>query len=66
MATLLNIKATAERLATTERHVRELIYRRELPYLKVGRLVRVDSQDLERWLAAQRQPMRDRGDRGSP
>lgn len=58
---LLDIKATADRLATSERHVRELIYRRDLPYIKVGRLVRIDTADLDAWLASQRQPAR-RGD----
>ena len=58
MAHLLDVKATAERLGTTERHVRELIYRREIPYLKVGRLVRFDTAELDQWLASQRQPAR--------
>ena len=53
-ASLLDIAATAERLATTERHVRELIYRRQLPHIKVGRLIRVDPDDLDAWLAANR------------
>ncbi len=60
---LLNVKATADRLATTERHVRELIYRNELPYLKVGRLVRIDTEDLDAYLAARRQPARNGVDR---
>ena len=51
---LLDVPATAERLATSVRHVRELIYRNELPYIKVGRLVRIDSDDLDAWLQANR------------
>jgi excisionase family DNA binding protein len=58
---LLNVAQTAERLGTTERHIRELIYRRELPYIKVGRLVRVDTDDLDAWLTSQRQPARNGG-----
>lgn len=54
MARLLDIEATAERLATSKRHVRELIYRKELPYFKVGALVRIDSDDLDAWLQANR------------
>lgn len=53
---LIDIPATADKLATTERHVRELIYRREIPYLKVGRLVRFDTDELAEWIDAQRIP----------
>jgi excisionase family DNA binding protein len=54
VAHLLDIPATAEKLATTQRHVRELVYRKELPYFKVGRLVRFDSDELDAWLQANR------------
>jgi excisionase family DNA binding protein len=54
VAHLLDIKATADRLATSERHVRELVYRKELPYFKVGRLVRFDADELDAWLQANR------------
>lgn len=53
---LLDVPAAAARLNISERHLRELIYRREVPYLKVGRLVRFDPNDLEAWLAARRVP----------
>ena len=48
---LLTIEDAAKRLTTSERHVRELIYRRRLPFVKVGRLVRFDRGDLEAWIA---------------
>ena len=51
---LLDVAGTAAHLSTSERHVRELIYRKELPYFKVGRLVRVDSDELDAWLQANR------------
>ena len=51
---LISVPQVAEYLSTTERHVRELIYRRELPYFKVGRLVRIDVADLHRWLESKR------------
>lgn len=51
---LLTIAETAERLNTSDRHVRELIARRDLSYLKVGRLVRIDTDDLDAWLEAHR------------
>jgi excisionase family DNA binding protein len=55
---LLDVKAAAARLGTTERHIRELVYRRAVPYVKVGRLVRFDPADLDAWIAANRQPAR--------
>jgi excisionase family DNA binding protein len=55
---LLDVNQTAEALGTSVRHVRELIYRKELPYYKVGALVRVDEDDLQAWLLAKRQPAR--------
>lgn len=58
--TLINVSAAAERLATSERHVRELIYKRQLPYVKVGPLVRIDSDELDAWLESRRV-----GDRGA-
>ncbi len=50
-ACLLTISDAAKRLTTSERHVRELIYRRQIPFLRVGRLIRFDSSDLEDWIA---------------
>lgn len=52
--TLLDIEGTAGYLGTTVRHVRNLIARREIPYHKVGRLVRFDLADLDAWLDANR------------
>jgi excisionase family DNA binding protein len=54
MKQLLNVEQTAERLGTSERHVRELVYRRALPYCKVGRLVRIDPDDLDAWIDSHR------------
>ena len=55
---LLDVPATAERLGTTERHIRELVYRRAVPFVKVGRLVRFDPAELDAWIDANRQPAR--------
>jgi len=49
-APLLTIADAAERLATSERHLRGLIYRREICFVKVGHLVRFDPNELERWI----------------
>ena len=48
---LLATSGAAERLGTTERHIRELVYRRELPFVKVGRLLRFDPAALDRYVA---------------
>lgn len=47
---LLTIDEVAERLATTDRHVRNLIYRGELPKIKVGHLVRISDVQLAEFI----------------
>jgi excisionase family DNA binding protein len=42
----------AEYLGITERHLRELVYRREVPYTRVGRLLRFMPHDLDAYLEA--------------
>ena len=43
---LLSIGQLAERLGTTPRHVRRLVAERRVPFVKVGRLVRFDPDDI--------------------
>ena len=50
---LLDIGDAAERLGTTERHMRALIADRKIDYIKVGRLVRFDPSALDAWIKAQ-------------
>jgi excisionase family DNA binding protein len=38
----------------TKRFVRRLVDERRIPYLKVGRLVRFDPVDIDRWLNERR------------
>ncbi len=52
----LTIAGAATYLGTTDRHVRDLVYRRRIPFVKVGRLVRFRLTDLEQWLAANTVP----------
>lgn len=47
---LLNIEQVAARLGTSVRHVRRLVHERKIPYVKVGRLLRFDPDEIERWL----------------
>lgn len=45
--TLLTVEQAAERLNVSVRNIRHQIYRRRLPIVKIGRLVRIDEEDLE-------------------
>ena len=47
---LLDLPAVAERLGVNQRHVRRLVAERRIPYLKWGRLLRFDPDDLDGWL----------------
>lgn len=47
---LLNAADLATYLSTTERHVRELVYRRAIPFVKIGRALRFDRVVIDRWI----------------
>ena len=49
---LLDINGAAERLGTTERHMRALIANSKIAYIKVGRLIRFDPKSLDEWIEA--------------
>lgn len=49
---LLTVEQTADYLNITDHFVRRLIRERRIPFLKVGRLVRLRRTDLEEYLAA--------------
>ena len=53
---LLDIKEAADRLGTTERHMRALIADRKIDYIKVGGLVRFDPSALDEWIVANTVP----------
>jgi excisionase family DNA binding protein len=48
-------RSLAERLALSERTVRDLIRRGDLPSYKVARARRIDPKDVDEWLAQRRQ-----------
>ena len=54
MDKLLSPKDAAEQLGTSVRFVRRLIFERRIPFIKVGRHVRIAASDLEAFLAAGR------------
>ena len=53
---LLDVHQAGEQLHCTSRMVRELVSRRELPVVRIGRLVRIAQDDLDAYKAACRRP----------
>jgi excisionase family DNA binding protein len=47
---LLNVCKAARRVSVSEKTIRRLIRGGELPALKVGKSLRIDPAELERWL----------------
>ncbi len=53
-ARLLSVPNAAKYLGVSDWHVRRLIWRGDLPSVRVGRLVRLDREDLDRYIAEQK------------
>jgi excisionase family DNA binding protein len=51
---LLTAQEAADRLGTSLRFVRRLIFERRIPFIKVGRHVRIATSDLDAFIAAGR------------
>ena len=51
---LLSVEAAAEYLSASPRFIRRLVAERRVPYVKVGRLVRLAPEDLDVFIAAGR------------
>ena len=54
MDTLLTVEQAAERLGTSVRFVRRLVFERRIAYRKLGRFVRFHPDDLTEYVAAHR------------
>jgi excisionase family DNA binding protein len=54
MDKLLTLAEVAERLNTTPRHVRRLVFERRIAYRKLGRYVRFHPDDVAEYIAANR------------
>ena len=54
MDTLLSIEQAAERLGTSVRFVRRLVFERRIAFVKVGRHVRITTADLDTYIATGR------------
>jgi excisionase family DNA binding protein len=52
--TLLSVEQAAERLGTSVRFVRRLVFERRIAYLKVGRHDRITARDLDAFIRAGR------------
>ena len=52
--TLLSVEQAAERLGTSARFVRRLVFERRIAYVKLGRHVRIAARDLDAFIAASR------------
>ena len=48
---LIDVAACAAYLGVKESHVRGLVYRRQIPHTHVGRRLRFDLRELDRWIA---------------
>ena len=53
-APLLDVDGLAARLGVTRRFVRRIVDERRIRYLKLGRLVRFDPVEVDRWLSERR------------
>ncbi len=54
MDRLLTVEEAADRLGASVRFVRRLVFQRRIPYVKVGRHVRIAASDLEAFIVAGR------------
>jgi excisionase family DNA binding protein len=52
--TLLSVEQAAERLGTSVRFVRRLVFERRIAFVKVGRHVRITMADLDAFIAVGR------------
>ena len=59
---LLDIGALAAHLGVTPRFVRRLVHERRVPFLKIGKFVRFDPGEIERWVDECRTPVGSLGD----
>jgi excisionase family DNA binding protein len=52
---LLTVEQAAARLGTTTRFIRRLRTERRIPVVKLGKHIRIDSDDLDAYITASRQ-----------
>ena len=52
---LLTTREVADRLASKEKTIRQWVYQRKIPYLKINGLVRFDAKTIDQWIAGNSQ-----------
>lgn len=57
-ARLLNITELAEYLSVKEASIRSWVYKKKIPFIKVGKLVRFKVEDIESWLQSKKEEPR--------
>lgn len=57
-ARLLNITELAEYLSVKEASIRSWVYKKKIPFIKVGKLVRFKVEDIELWLQSTKEEPR--------
>jgi len=55
---LIDVPALAEQLGVTQRFVRRLTAEDRVPFLKIGKFVRFDPSEIDRWIDDNRSPTR--------
>lgn len=53
---LIDVRAAAELLGTSERQIRSMVFERRIPYMKIGPKLRFDPAELEDFLDANHYP----------
>jgi excisionase family DNA binding protein len=53
MEALLDIKEIAEKLRVKESTLRAWVFQRRIPIVRIGRLVRFNPSEIEKWLRGQ-------------
>jgi excisionase family DNA binding protein len=56
---LVDIPTLAANLGVNDRHIRRLVFERRIPFIKWGRLVRFDPDEIGRWIEEATIPPRD-------
>ncbi len=53
---LMDLPTVAERLGVNHRHIRRLVHKRRIPFIKWGHLLRFDPDEIDVWLEQARVP----------
>jgi excisionase family DNA binding protein len=54
---LIDLPTVAEHLGVNDRHIRRLVNERRIPFVKWGRLLRFEPDEIDAWVEAARVPV---------